>query len=474
MSVKATSTTIDEHQQSKWGKRVSTLRAGAANAKPLRSARNWDADDRRWVWAWAATTGILWAVTFPMVWFIHDWRPFAFNANDVATLEIFVSVFGLAYAVVVGLLIVEAHGRFHALSSAFRGEMNAIGDIDDCLGYFDDSDENKQAKCRIRRLLLDYTGTTKKYEWPLMERSREGSSQLKEFLEDKHSHPEDEQWKLYIPPSDKHAGWGMIDPFRGRGVRELIRAVRDLRSDSGGECCASQAVVDKICDLTTQRTERLELAENGLRGYLKFLLIFMSVVIFGGTLALTIAQFWLHLLMVWATIGGLVGLYMVLEDVDRPFSGFWRIDSALLDCAMDKLVTSDDGLLGEREKYGDQPSARTSKAAAGALVLSSVSVVVAAVFVLEDRLPGWTGTFGGVSFARPAAFALSVLFSAVAIVFGGMAIDRMRKQSRDAARLKGKWMAVAGIVFATIAAVACLTTALLSYLDISLFGLWPL
>ena len=311
----------------------------------LRVARKWDWEDLRWIWIWFLCALGFCVVASGVVWVIHKWELLALSENDIQTLEVFVSVFGLAYAVVVGLLIIEAHGRFHALSTAFRSELNALSDIHDCLRYYDDSKQNKPAKERIRGLLWEYANGLKNYEWPLMIHSRVGTKALmfhwqqlgeimkKEMLDYYHK----KDIELYLKELDLGGLYLRNDPFQARGVGEIIKAVKKLKSTAKDGQSAWEKIVDKICDLTSRRTDRLELAESGLKGYLKFFLIFMSLVIVGGTIFLDLAELWLHLFMVCATTAGVVGLYMVLIDVDTPFTGFWHIDETLLDYIKEKL-----------------------------------------------------------------------------------------------------------------------------------------
>jgi len=326
------------------------------DAPILRGAKRWDPDDIRWLqwWIWRALSFC--AVASVVVWVIHTMKIpgpegklvdlkvglLGLTVEAMQSLEVFVSVFGLAYAIVVGLLIIEAHGRFHRLSSAFRSELNAISDIHDCLGYFANCEQTKK---KIRIQLLRYVGRLKKYEWPLMEYARAGSRVVMQYL----MHPErksDKMWGHYGIQEYKR-----IDPFRVRGMDEIVEAVRELKPTAEDGRCAWQTIIDKICDLTTQRMDRLELAENGLKGYLKSFLIFMSVVIVGATLFLSQAALWLHLFIVGATVAGLVGLYMILIDVDRPFSGVWRINKKLLDAIMEKLAGENKELLKVIDEY---------------------------------------------------------------------------------------------------------------------------
>jgi hypothetical protein len=65
-------------------------------------------------------------------------------------------VFGLMYAIIAGLFLVESCRRRSELSSIIYGEVNAIGDIHDCLGYFGNRDQNPKVKEDITRELRNY------------------------------------------------------------------------------------------------------------------------------------------------------------------------------------------------------------------------------------------------------------------------------------------------------------------------------
>ena len=88
------------------------------------------------LWGW--WTLLFCIIGIVVVWGIYNWGQLAdiiskIHIQEMTVWEIFFSVFGLMYAIMVGLLIVEAHRRWRQLSSAIQGELNAIGDIDDCL-----------------------------------------------------------------------------------------------------------------------------------------------------------------------------------------------------------------------------------------------------------------------------------------------------------------------------------------------------
>ena len=224
------------------------------------------------------------------------------TSRMMQVVEVFFSVFGLMYAIIVGLLIVEAHRRWRELSSTVQAEFNAIGVVHDCLRYFDD--DNEKAKHAIIDSFVDYVETMEG-DWPLMQ----GAWTRKERLE----------------------------RFRDRGVTEIIEATTSLAPKGESDRYALGKIVDTIGELTKHRANRLELAEHGLPFAFFVLVGFMSFVIVGGVLLLDIDAAWLHGLVVSVIVVALFALFILLWDLDRPFGGYWAIRKESLDDIRRKL-----------------------------------------------------------------------------------------------------------------------------------------
>jgi hypothetical protein len=305
--------------------------------------------------------------------------PWNLGADDMQTLEIFVSVFGLAYAIIVGLLIIEAHGRMHELSAALRSELNAISDIYDCLRFFNNDEkenevstnddkkkkeESRKAKNKIHKELVKYVHRLKIYEWKAMKQSRGGILSLslrprlkakgvKEHIKElknelivvkkyKRNKKKSEELRreiafLTYSLEDDFRKYDRIEPFNTPGIDKIISNAQKLDTRNTIYKSVWEKLLEKICDLTSWRTNRLELAEGGLKGYLRLFVFFMSAIIIIGTILLEVATPELHIFMVCATTAGVVGLFIVLWDVDRPFSGIWLIDENIINAALEKL-----------------------------------------------------------------------------------------------------------------------------------------
>lgn len=291
-------------------------------------------DDKSWILRWGGWSLAYCAVASLIVISSTPQKYIAvLGGYDIQALQIFLSIFGLAYAVIIGLLIVEARKRFHELSTILRDELKVISDINDCISYFDDEvHDNRQHKQQIRRLSLEYVQRLGGFEWDMIREARRGRTFALRYLDS-------------IPDARIPAGYTRtmleenphIDSFLTPLISQMINANKELTIRYSSETCAKQKLIDKTCELTSLRTDRLELAENGLKGYLKFFLIFMSFITILVTIFASQGERIPQLLMVWATIAVIVGLFMILDDIDHPFSGQWRIDRKMLDSLEKKL-----------------------------------------------------------------------------------------------------------------------------------------
>ena len=60
------------------------------------------------------------------------------------------------------------------------------------------------------------------------------------------------------------------------------------------------------------------------------MVVFVSVVVFGGFLALGVHSLWLSLLMVAAVAGSITFLLSTLKDMDNPFTGVWNVSYVVM------------------------------------------------------------------------------------------------------------------------------------------------
>lgn len=223
------------------------------------------------------------------LWFIRSWDPLAATkADDVPIWEIFFSVFGLVYAIIVGLFIIEAHRRMRELSSVVQGELNAIGDVVDFLRYFKEKQQDAGAS-KVRKRLAAY------------------AEKLIADLEQPNQAPERHTEK------------------RRKEITDIIDAVTELEPQGAASQSALDAIVRKIADLTTFRSQKTEIARRGFPLPFYGLLVFMTLVVIVGFSLMDVNSAALHSVLISVTAVALSWLFMLVWDVDHPLEGYWNI-----------------------------------------------------------------------------------------------------------------------------------------------------
>ncbi len=272
-------------------------------------------------------TVIAGALSVLIMWGVNSWNPLEGNPVASSLWESFFAVFGLTYAIIVGLFLVESCRRRNELSSIIYSEVNAIGDIHDCLGYFIKRGKNQKVIDDITEKLRNYVQSIKQ-DWDVM---RDPRSQAGMGEGGKKKSKKDNRLKM----------------FDYQGVRPIIEHVSELDVDHAGERHALEIISDRVCDITTYRVNRRELAQHGLSSGLYVLIPFMSVVIWVATLLLPVGNDWVHGFIVFSTTVALIALFLLLVDADHPFIGLFSIKKGVLDDVEKKLKRSPDADWGD-------------------------------------------------------------------------------------------------------------------------------
>jgi hypothetical protein len=221
---------------------------------------------------------------------IRSWDAVATTKDDVPIWEIFFSLFGLVYAIIVGLFIIEAHRRMRELSTIVQSELNAVGDLEDFLEYFREN-EHEAAAEEVRDRLRIY------------------ASSLIADLEQPKKAPKEQAQE------------------RRREIASIIDAVMALEPPEAGTASESalDAIVRKIADLTTFRSQKTEMARRGFPGLFYGLLAVMTAVVVVGFSVMAVPSKGLHYVFVTVTAAALTWLVTLVWDVDHPLEGYWNI-----------------------------------------------------------------------------------------------------------------------------------------------------
>ena len=210
--------------------------------------------------------------------------------NDVW--EIFFSIFGLVYAIIVGLFVIEAHRRMRELASLVQNESNAADDIIDFLQYFKES-EQTDAIDKIKGQLLSY------------------AESLPHNLRHLYNREHHQDWR--------------------KTIELMIGCVESLKPVTPASKSALDGLVRKVADLTTFRSETMEVARRGFPLPFYLLLVIMPIVVIVGFALMNVDNDNLHKLII-ATIAVVMWLLLALVwDLDHPRRAIWNIQGELSD-----------------------------------------------------------------------------------------------------------------------------------------------
>lgn len=232
-----------------------------------------------------------------------DWTFDTSNSQDLTYLELFFAVFGLIYAIIVGLLIVEAHRRIRELSSAVQAELNAAGDINDFLRYFNARD--RAAVCQVLQSLLTYIDDVVKDMKPRRMNALGGDKD----------------------PISQENERTAIDETRRRHITDIIDRINELPTRDKNDEYALDSIMKKMSAMTSFRAQKTEIARRGFPQSYYTLLILMSLVLVLSLVVFPVDFPWLHYFVVVNITAATYSLYIVIRDLDNPLVGKWTIQN---------------------------------------------------------------------------------------------------------------------------------------------------
>ncbi len=259
--------------------------------------------------------------------------------------EIFFAVFGLVYAIIVGLFVVEAHRRLRELSSLIQNESNAADDIIDFLQYFGE-DKQKNTVDNIKGRLGEFANSLT-LDLGLKEDQYHGLSRWKAIIFD--------DWAMIVESvkSIARGAWRMIlftvslipgvdlnprckknrkygQRWR-RAIQEMIRDVGSLEPGPAASKSALDGLVRKIADLTTYRSEAMQVAKRGFPIPFYILLIIMPMAVLVGFALIDVANPHLQEFLFTAVAITMWLLLALVWDLDHPRKAFWNIQDEVTD-----------------------------------------------------------------------------------------------------------------------------------------------
>ena len=208
-------------------------------------------------------------------------------SKSLAPWEEFYSVFGMIYAIVSGFLLVEVLNRFNKLSEVVEAELNAISDVRDFLLYVDGQEDTKQS---VKKELQEYVHSVATVEWNTM--------------------------------NDDYA---VLNSDTSKELYDVMHAVNKVGVNNESDREALHFLISEMSSITSLRTERISIANQQLPPRLKHLLIYMSIVLVAAFVINAGMEPWIHCFMVGSITACVHLLYIVIADLNTPFTGLWTI-----------------------------------------------------------------------------------------------------------------------------------------------------
>ena len=230
-------------------------------------------------------------------------------SKGLAPWEEFYSVFGMIYAIVSGFLLVEVLNRFNKLSEVVEAELNAISDVRDFLLYVDGQEDIKQS---VKKELQEYVHSVATVEWSTM--------------------------------NDDYA---VLNSDTSKELYDVMHAVNKVEVNNESDREALHFLISEMSSITSLRTERISIANQQLPPRLKHLLVYMSLVLVAAFVINAGMEPWIHCFMVGSITACVHLLYIVIADLNTPFTGLWTISVSPL---IELYLTFDETKLSDREE----------------------------------------------------------------------------------------------------------------------------
>jgi hypothetical protein len=216
--------------------------------------------------------------------------------NDVA--GFIYAVLGIAYAVLMGLVVVATWEQFQTASDTVDHEANELAELF-WLGHRLPDTEGH----RLQELAQSYARVVADEEWPLMARGE--------------SSPR---------------AWALID--------EIRLTVQDMNPHTQAEQVLYDQGLERVHDLADARRDRLLEAREGIPGILWVVLVVGGIVAIGFTYLFGLNNTASHLLMV-AALALIIGLILfTIGSLEYPFAGDVWVGPGAFKLVLERFASS--------------------------------------------------------------------------------------------------------------------------------------
>ena len=205
---------------------------------------------------------------------------------DTSILEIFFSLFGVLYAIIVGFAIYVVLENYNQIKQCMGKEVNELQDLRDYLIYVDDQDQVKE---KIVNNINSYVQSVVDKEWPAM------------------------------------IACQSIDSDTPAEIYAIAQNINTIKTNNPSDSIALERLINSLAAVTTYRTERLVASIEKLPALLSHVIFMLSLFIVFVFTLIPINEFWLNMGLNALNSFGIALVYFVIMDLDYPFGGVWSI-----------------------------------------------------------------------------------------------------------------------------------------------------
>ena len=206
---------------------------------------------------------------------------------EVHAVGAYLAVIGALYGIVVAFLMFVVWEQFNRVQTGIGKEAAALDDLCRVAAFL----SARESAGRIRQAAVRYAKGTASDEPAHLARGEESAVARERFT-------------------------------------ALGQAVRGAEVTTGKDDVVYGELLRALARVTEARDDRLIISTARIPRTLWNLIVFVSVVVFGGFLTLGVHSFWLSLCMVAAVAGSITFLLCSLKDMDNPFVGIWNVSYA--------------------------------------------------------------------------------------------------------------------------------------------------
>jgi Protein of unknown function (DUF4239) len=208
---------------------------------------------------------------------------------EVHAVGAYLAVIGALYGIIVAFLMFVVWEQFNRVQTGLGKEAAALEDLCRVATFL----AARDSAGRIRLAVRHYVKSTVSDEAPRLARGEESTVARDQFA-------------------------------------ALLQAVRGADVTTGKDDVVFDELLRALARVMEARDDRLTVSVTRIPGTLWNMVVFVSIVVFGGFLVLWVHALWLSLFMVAAVAGSITFLLSTLKDMDNPFVGAWNVSYTVM------------------------------------------------------------------------------------------------------------------------------------------------